>query len=262
MISEKSDQDFARFVQLFKTKSGIDLTLYKEPQMKRRLKSLMQRKGFSNFVDYFHAFPGRPELYAELLDQMTINVSEFFRNPQRWEVLSGKVIPELLSRSPKLKCWSAACSTGEEPYSLTMVLSEYLALRDIHVLATDLDENAIAKAKLASYQPMSVKDVPKAHLSKHFTVQGDRYLVSQDVKRCVQFKRHNLLSDPYETQFDLIVCRNVLIYFTEEAKQEVFAKFSRSLKPGGYLFIGGTEQIFQPQQYGLMSTDTFFYRKE
>ncbi|MEF2968985.1 protein-glutamate O-methyltransferase CheR [Paenibacillus sp. M1] len=260
--SLQKDQDFERFVQLFKTKSGIDLALYKEQQMKRRLGSLKERKGFSTFVDFYQAFDARPELYAELLDQMTINVSEFFRNPQRWEVLAKRVIPELLARSPKLKCWSAACSTGEEPYSIAMVLSEFMELKDIGLLATDLDQNAIAKAKIGNYQATAVKDVPKAHLAHFFTKQGERYLISDEVKRCVHFKRHNLLSDPFDTQFDLIVCRNVLIYFTDEAKDLIFAKFSQALKPGGYLFIGGTEQIFQPQQYGLESTDTFFYRKQ
>lgn len=255
------DQDFERFIQLVKGKSGIDLALYKEAQMKRRLTSLRERRGYKSFSDFFQAFSADPALYAEFLDQMTINVSEFYRNPQRWEVLADKVIPELLSRSPRLKCWSAACSTGEEPYSIAMVLSQFMDLREVQVLASDLDQNAIERAKIGNYQASAVKDVPQAHLNRFFTKQGERYLVSDSLKRCVQYKRHNLLADAYDTGFDLIVCRNVLIYFTDEAKETVFSKFSQALKPGGYLFIGGTEQIFQPLQYDLEATETFFYRK-
>ncbi|RCX14433.1 chemotaxis protein methyltransferase CheR [Fontibacillus phaseoli] len=262
VTSLQPDQDFARFVQLVKTKSGIDLALYKEPQMKRRLSSLRERRGYDSFVDFYNAFSAQPALYGEFLDQMTINVSEFFRNPQRWDVLRGKVLPELLKRSPRLKCWSAACSTGEEPYSITMLLSEFMNLKEIQLLATDLDQNAIGRAKIGNYQAAAVKDVPKAHLNHFFRKYDERYLISDEVKRCVQFKQHNLLADRYETGFDLIVCRNVLIYFTDEAKESIFAKFSQALKPGGYLFIGGTEQIFQPHLYGLEATETFFYRKQ
>ncbi len=261
MTSLQTDQDFARFVQLVKTKSGIDLALYKEPQMKRRLNSLRERRGYASFVDFYNAFSGQPDLYAEFLDQMTINVSEFFRNPQRWDVLRDKIFPELMQRNSRPRCWSAACSTGEEPYSIAMVLTELLELRDIQLLATDLDQNAIERAKIGNYQAAAVKDVPKSHLNNYFTKLGERYLISDQIKRCVNFKRHNLLADRYETGFDLIVCRNVLIYFTDEAKETIFSKFSQALRPGGYLFIGGTEQIFQPQQYGLETTETFFYRK-
>lgn len=262
LTSLQPNQDFARFVQLVKTKSGIDLALYKEPQMKRRLNSLRERRGFASFVDFYNAFSSQPDLYAEFLDQMTINVSEFFRNPQRWDVLRDKVFPELMKLSPKPKCWSAACSTGEEPYSMAMLLSEFLELRDIRLLATDLDQHVIERAQIGNYAAAAVKDVPKVHLNNYFTKQGERYQISDQIKRCVQFKRHNLLADRYETGFDLIVCRNVLIYFTDEAKEAIFTKFSQALRPGGYLFIGGTEQIFQPQQYGLEATETFFYRKK
>lgn len=255
------DQDFAQFIQSLKSKTGMDLALYKESQMRRRLNSLREKRGFRSFLDFFQAMIKDADLYNEFLDQMTINVSEFYRNPNRWEVLEKRVFPELMAKNGRIKCWSAACSTGEEPYSLVTALTSFLSLREIQVLATDIDQNAINKAKLGKYPMNAVKDVPKRILNKYFTLSGLHYVISDEIKRCVQFKRHNLLADPFEPNFDLIICRNVLIYFTDEAKESLFEKFSKSLKKGGYFFIGGTEQIFHPQKYQLEPVDTFFYRK-
>ncbi len=115
--------DYIDFILKIKKKTGIDLSLYKEAQMKRRLTSLYEKRGFRNFLDYYAAIHNDNELLNEFLDRMTINVSEFYRNAQRWEVLENKIFPMLLAKNRKLKIWSAACSTGEEPYSLAMVLS-------------------------------------------------------------------------------------------------------------------------------------------
>lgn len=256
------DRDFDQFVHKLRLKTGIDLALYKENQMKRRINSLREKKGFKTFVDFFQAMLQKQDLYIEFLDHMTINVSEFYRNPNRWEVLEKRILPELQARkNGRIKCWSAACSTGEEPYSLAMALSSIMSLREIQVLATDIDQNAINKAKVGKYQALSVKDVPKPHLNKYFKISGTSYEVSDEIKKCVQFERQNLLADPFAQNFDLIVCRNVLIYFTEEAKDTLYMKFSKALAKGGYFFIGGTEQIFHPQKYQLEPVDTFFYRK-
>ncbi|TFE25417.1 CheR family methyltransferase [Cohnella luojiensis] len=257
----QQDQDYYRFTQLLKKKSGIDLILYKENQMIRRLTNFREKIGFRTFVDFFHAMDKDRTVYDEFLDHMTINVSEFYRNPNRWEYLQNRVIPELLTRANRIKCWSAACSTGEEPYTLSMILSGFLPVRDIQVLATDIDQTAMDKAKEGKYRPSSVKDVPKALLAKHFSMKENLYRISEDLKKCVRFKKQNLLADPFEQGFDLIVCRNVLIYFTEEAKEDLFRKFGQALRKGGYLFVGGTEQIINPGQFQLEPVSTFFYRK-
>ncbi|WP_276352354.1 CheR family methyltransferase [Cohnella caldifontis] len=256
-----SDLDFEQFKTKLKAKTGIDLSLYKENQMKRRLISLRDNKGFKTFGEFFRAFAADRKLFEEFLDHMTINVSEFYRNAKRWEVLERKIVPDLLKRSRSLKCWSAACSTGDEPYTLAMILLGSLRRHEFQVLATDIDEGALRKAKEGVYPAQSVREVPKAVLGRFFRAQGATYRVTEEVKQNVTFQHHNLLADPYGQQFDLIVCRNVLIYFTDEAKDAVYAKFSKALKPGGYLFIGGTEQIFQPARYDLEPTETFFYQK-
>ena len=253
--------DYVQFVEGIKRKTGIDLALYKEAQMKRRLTSLYEKKGYRDFVDFLKALEQDRDLMNEFLDRMTINVSEFYRNGKRWEVLEKKIFPKLLQTNKRLKIWSAACSTGEEPYSLAMVLSQLMPLSQIQIIATDLDENVIQKAKLGLYPERSLAEVPKDIQAKYFEKEGNFYKVKDEIKRCVTFKKHNLLKDNYESNFDLIVCRNVMIYFTEEAKDQIYTNFSKSLRKDGILFVGSTEQIFNPSRYNFEVEDTFFYRK-
>lgn len=254
--------DYIKFVDSVKRKTGIDLAAYKEAQMKRRLTSLYEKKGYKNFVDFFQALDKDRNLLNEFLDRMTINVSEFYRNAKRWDVLEQKIFPKLLAENKRLKIWSAACSTGEEPYTTAMVLSHHQPLSQISILATDLDENAIQRAKVGIYPERSLAEVPAHVKSKYFEKQAAFYKVDDAIKRTVTFKKHNLLKDTYEKNFDLIICRNVMIYFTEEAKDQIYKNFSNSLKPGGILFVGSTEQIFNPGNYGFETEDTFFYRKK
>lgn len=254
--------DYGKFIQLVKQKSGIDLSLYKEKQMKRRLTSLRDKRGFNNFTSYFRAIDADEQLFHEFLDRMTINVSEFYRNFPRWEVLRQNILPNLLKENRPLKIWSAACSTGEEPYTIVMMLSDFMPLNQIKVFASDIDENAIQRAKIGVYPERSLKEVPLDKKKKFFNFKDGLYKIDEDIKKCVTFKKHNLLLDDYDTNYDLIVCRNVLIYFTEEAKTAVYKRFSESLRPGGVLFVGSTEQIFNPQEFNFKSIQTFFYEKQ
>lgn len=255
------DTDFLLFIKKVKDYTSIDLAQYKEAQMKRRLTTLRMKKGYSTFAAFFDAMSKDKALFHEFLDRMTINVSEFWRNANRWEVLEQRFLPEMLRKTDRLKCWSAACSTGEEPYTLAMILSELGALSNSQLLATDIDEGALDKAKKGIYSDRSVKDVPKKYLRKYYRQDQMTYHIDESLKKAVCFQKQNLLVDTFDTQFDLIVCRNVMIYFTEEAKHMLYQKFAHALKPGGLLFVGSTEQIFSPGQYGLETADTFFYRK-
>ncbi len=260
--SSETDNDFALFVKKVKDLTAIDLAQYKEAQMKRRLATLRDKKGFASFAHYFKAIQADKAMMAEFLDRMTINVSEFWRNPNRWSVLESKFIPELASRTNRLKCWSAACSTGEEPYTLAMILDNLHLLGKSQIIASDLDNNALARAQEGLYPDRSIKDVPPAYFKKYFTPDETLFRVSPVLKRGIKFERKNLLHDPYEEGFDLIICRNVMIYFTEEAKRDMYHRFAQALKPNGILFVGSTEQIFSPSQYGLESADTFFYQRK
>lgn len=257
-----SDQDFEKFKEQFKQLTGIDLALYKEKQMKRRLTSLRDKKGYPSFSSFAQAIARDSALLKECLDRLTINVTEFFRNPNRWDVLKEKILPRLLKESNgKLKVWSAACSTGEEPYSLVILLQELSPRRDHYILASDIDEVALTKAKQGIYPDRAIKEVPPSLLRTYFTEKNGLYYINPDVKNKVTFQKQNLLADPFQDNFDLILCRNVMIYFTEEAKDLLYRKFSAALRTGGVLFVGSTEQIFHPEQYRFALEDTFFYRK-
>lgn len=253
--------DYLEFIKQVKRKTKIDLALYKEAQMKRRLTSLYEKKGYTSFREYFQEMDQNPDILNEFLDRMTINVSEFYRNKQRWAVLENKILPRLLSEGKPLKIWSAASSTGEEPYTIAMILSKYLPLSSIDVFATDIDENAIQKAKIGIYPERSLNEVPEEMKKKYFRKEGAYYKLTDEIKRTVTFKKHDLLSESFGSNYDLIICRNVLIYFTEEAKDLLYHKFNSALRVGGTLFVGSTEQIFNPQLYNFMIEDTFFYKK-
>ncbi|MBU9723949.1 MULTISPECIES: CheR family methyltransferase [Bacillaceae] len=254
--------DYENFIQQIKSKTSIDLSLYKEGQMKRRLTSLRDKRGYKSFSNYFSAMINDQTLFDEFLQRMTINVSEFFRNPKRWEVLEKDILPRLLeNKTGKLKVWSAACSTGEEPYTITMLLRKYLDYIHMDILASDLDQVILERAKIGLYGERALKDVPPGYVQKYFEKENAGFKVLEELKRPIRFKQHDLLSSSFETGFDLIVCRNVMIYFTEEAKEQLYMKFCQALKPGGVLFVGSTEQIFHPHKYGLESEETFFYRK-
>jgi len=256
------DLDFLRFIDNIKKKTAIDLSLYKEAQMKRRLTTLRLKHGYSSFETYYEALVQQPAMLEEFLDRMTINVSEFWRNPQRWDILRQQFLPDMISASSsKLKIWSAACSTGEEPYTLAMILDDLGALHKTTLLATDLDQGVLKKAQQGYYLDRSVRDVPASFLKKYFLEEEGVYSVKSELKRAIDFRQQNLLYDTFDSEFDLIVCRNVMIYFTEEAKHDLYHKFAKALKKGGILFVGSTEQIFTPSQYGFETADTFFYRK-
>jgi len=241
----------------------IDLNAYKEQQMKRRIDSLVKKNNFKGYPDYTDALKKKGEVFDEFINYITINVSEFYRNPDQWKLMDEQFLPDLINRFGKnLKVWSAACSTGDEPYSLVMAFSKHIPMNQIRINATDLDKTVIAKAKVGLYDAKSIAGVPADLKKKYFTPVGPSFQISDEIKKHVTFREHNLLKDKYDTNYDFIICRNVLIYFTEDAKAEVFKKFSDSLKPGGLLFIGSTEQIMKYKEIGLKRENSFYYRKE
>lgn len=241
----------------------IDLNAYKERQMKRRIDALINKHNIKQYDEYVGLLKSNKAIFDEFVNYLTINVSEFYRNPEQWRVLERDVFPDLINKFGKrLKIWSAACSTGDEPYSLAMVLSKFVPLEQIKIIATDIDKQVLDKARLGLYNDKSLKGLPDEYVKKYFTkISPKSYQISDRVKKCVDFKEHNLLKDPYQTNCDLIVCRNVLIYFTEEAKEEIYKKFNASLKKDAYLFVGSTEQIIQPQKLGYSTHKSFFYKK-
>lgn len=254
--------DYEYFKKAVYDLTKVDLSAYKEKQMKRRIDTLIAKYGIKGYDKYVQVIKTDKNRFDEFVSYITINVSEFYRNADQWAVLDKDIIPELIQKFGKnLRIWSAACSTGDEPYSLVMAFSKYIPLNQIKVLATDLDKQVIEKAKVGLYGEKSIAAVPADLKQKFFTKIGPSFQISEEVKKRVEFREHNLLRDTYPTDYHLIVCRNVLIYFTEEAKDEVYAKFQKSLTPGGILFIGSTEQIINHKEVGLERKSSFYYEK-
>ena len=230
--------------------------------MKRRIDTLIGKTKAKSYDEYVSLLKTDKNVLEQFVNFLTINVSEFYRNPDQWQILDKKIFPELIQKFGKnLKIWSAACSTGDEPYSLVMAFSRHLPLNQISITATDIDKQVIEKAKLGLYNDKSIAAVPDDFKKKYFTKIGPSYKISDEIKARVQFQQHNLLKDPYPDKCDLIVCRNVLIYFTEEAKDEIFRKYNSCLKTGGILFIGSTEQIMNYKEIGYDRKSSFFYVK-
>lgn len=240
----------------------IDLNLYKEQQMRRRMDTLAKKNKADSYEEYIDLINRDKDLFEQFINFLTINVSEFYRNPDQWKLLNDNVIPQLIKdRGDKLKIWSAACSTGDEPYSLVMAFSRFMPLENIQILATDIDKQVLQQANVGLYNQKSIVGVPEDFKKKYFTQIGSSYQISDEIKKCVTFKRHNLLEDPYPEGYDLILCRNVVIYFTDEAKTMIYHKFHKTLNENGVLFIGSTEQIANYKEIGFKRLSSFYFQK-
>jgi chemotaxis protein methyltransferase CheR len=240
--------------------TGIDLDCYKGTQMERRLQTIMRRAGVPDLQAYARLLATTPPRVKEFQDFLTINVSEWLRNPEKFEELQRNILPDLLKRSSRLKIWSAGCSNGSEPYSVAMILEELDPLGRHLVIGTDLDEEILKAARAGVYAEKDVKNLSLARRTRCFTQTGERFQVKPELRSKVQFERQNLLSDPFPPDVDLILCRNVVIYFTEEAKDQLYRRFHQALKPGGILFVGGTESLLRAREFGFVGVSPFFYR--
>jgi chemotaxis protein methyltransferase CheR len=232
--------------------------------MERRINSFMRQQGLENkYKEFLSLLSADKAVYQKFIEHLTINVSEFFRNANHWKVLEEEIFPELaVQRDGPLKIWSAGCSTGEEPYSLAMIIKEKKIRIDHKILATDLDKEVLAKAVKGTYSEKEIEGVPLALRKKYFQQDGNFYTVNNELKNMIKFTRQNLLQDTFDKNFDLILCRNVVIYFTEETKKMLYSKFVEALRPNGIIFVGSTEQIFNSREIGLHTQKIFFYTKQ
>ncbi|RKO66927.1 CheR family methyltransferase [Desulfofundulus salinus] len=253
--------DFARFKEMIRQHFRLDLNSYKETQLKRRLDAYLLRRHLPDYGALFHSLKNDPGAYQSFLDYLTINVSEFFRDPERFRELESVILPALLKEKRTLKIWSAACAAGAEPYSVAIILDELTPGHPHHLEATDIDQNILVKAKEGRYPPEVVRNVSPQRLARFFTRENGSFIINENIRRRVAFRRHDLLNDPFGQGYDLILCRNVTIYFTREAQDRLNEKLARALAPGGVLFIGGSEMIFNYQELGLEKLRTCFYRK-
>jgi chemotaxis methyl-accepting protein methylase len=231
---------------------GIDLSQYRSSYVERRLGTRLRALGFVTYREYSTHLTDQPAEYARLLDALTVNVTDFFRDPPVWDIIRGEVIPALLahklaSGQHAVRAWSAGCATGEEPYSITMAL---LAARVpkperllINVVATDLDPIAMQTAERAEYDVAKIDHIPAAERARFVKADERRFTLVPEVTEKVRFRKLDLFSDEPPMSQDLILCRNVFIYFTREQQDRVTGVFHRALAKGGYLVLGRTEKM-------------------
>ena len=244
--------------------TGVDLDCYKTPQVQRRLKTYLVRSGYPDWHKFFRAVQHDPEAVSRLKDYLTINVSSFFRDMDKFDHLRDAILPQLTRGHPKLRVWSAGCSHGHEPYSLAILLAETTGFyRQHHILATDIDCSALERTQAGGpYSAKEVETVDPVLLDRYYRATDDGYYVIEGLRRRLLVRYQNLLADPFESGFDLIVCRNVVIYFTSEVKNRLYRQFYEALRPGGVLFVGGTEVVSKVSELGFESAGISFYRRK
>jgi chemotaxis protein methyltransferase CheR len=252
---------YKQFAVNIKKDLGIDLLNYKSTQMQRRITNFMERLSCKDFAELLQLLKVNREVKNQFIKHLTINVTEFFRNLALFAYLEKEIMPTIASKRTTFKIWSAGCSNGSEPYSLAIMMQEKFPGKRFVVEATDIDEEMLRIAKIGEYPIDSIKNLSKERLNKYFTINNEKVAVKPQLKSKVTFRKHNLMSDPYPENCDLIVCRNVLIYFTQEAQNYCYVNFSRALVLGGVFFIGTSENIFHHKNYSLQQIHPGFYRK-
>jgi chemotaxis protein methyltransferase CheR len=245
---EFPDEAYADIATVLKKQQNFDLTSYKSVNMKRRLAAYLRSCGCADPLQYSAELVGRADEQKRLIAAMGIHVSHFFRNPSTFSALEKRILPEVLRMSrrqnSKLRIWSVGCALGEEPYSVALLLKEMLQPGDqFAIVGTDLSPDALKRAKNGYYPEDRLKEVPPEMLVKYFSAQTQRYQINEEIRQLVQFFRHDIISEEIFYRADLILCRNLLIYFSRDKQQQVIKLLAGALSPGGYLVLGRAETL-------------------
>src|SRR5262245_6456385 len=229
---------------------NFDFREYKEPSLARRIRARMSQVRQEGFEAYSRYLDQHAEEHVALFNTILINVTGFFRDPDAWAVLASDVIPRIVAAardSRAIRVWSAGCSSGEEPYTVAMLLAEHLGERAsdylVKIYGTDVDEEALAAARHAVYRVDQLKDVSDDLVSRYFARDGQVYRLRRDLRRWCIFGAHNLTQAPPLSHVDLLICRNVLIYFTSELQERILSRFHYAVREDGFLFLGRSESL-------------------
>jgi two-component system CheB/CheR fusion protein len=237
-------------LEFLRVKRGFDFTGYKRTTFERRLEKRMQDVGKKTYADYLDHLEVDPAEFSRLFDTLLINITAFFRDPAAWDHLGREIVPRILKskddHSP-IRAWSAGCASGEEPCTLAMVLCEALGAdafgERVKIYATDIDEQALSRARQATYPESALEPVPPALRSKYFQKSHDGYVFRPDARRAIIYGRHDLIQDAPISKLDLLACRNTLMYMNAETQTRVLARFNFALLPKGILFLGRAEML-------------------
>jgi chemotaxis protein methyltransferase CheR len=240
-----------------RTLSGVDLTHYKRGQMERRIRSWVARRGTEDLAEYARMLRDDPDELVAFLDRVTINVSQLWRHPEQWATLAATVLPELARRG-RVRAWSAGCSYGAEAYTLAAVCREAIPGARVTIKGTDLDRRMVARARAGSFSAKDARGAPAGALERFFP--GGQ--ATAELRRMVSFESGDLLRMPIAREhYDLVVCRNTVIYFTAEVRDALHARLVAALRPGGCLVVGTSERVADPSRLGLVSPSHSIYRK-
>lgn len=242
----ESDFEHAK-TEIFKI-AGISLSEHKKLLVYSRLTPRLRKNGLTRFKDYFDLIKRNPEEQIEFINALTTNKTSFYRENHHFDMLREEIIPKCIKEKSSCKIWSAGCSSGQEPYNIAILLDPYKRSSKVGVLATDLDSNILARAKRGVYDMQDVEDIPKDVLKKYFFKgKGSnvgKVKVGDEIKALVDFKQLNLMHKwPMTEKFDVIFCRNVIIYFDKPTQKTLFGKYCDMLNPGGYLILGHSESM-------------------
>jgi two-component system CheB/CheR fusion protein len=244
------DPAFEALLEHVKASRGFDFTGYKRSSLIRRVDRRMAQVGIGSYVDYLDHLELHGDEFTALFNTILINVTGFFRDAEAWEHLRRDVLPALLARKPPtqaIRVWSAGCASGEEAYTLAIVLAELLGFAEfrdrVKIYATDVDEEALAYARQASYTEREVRGVPPELLERYFDLSGGRFVFHKDLRRSVIFGRNDLVQDAPISRIDLLVCRNTLMYFNAETQARILSRFHFALAPAAVLFLGKAEML-------------------
>jgi chemotaxis protein methyltransferase CheR len=261
MIAERDD--FTVLCEGVRRLCGLDLTQYKRAQMERRVRTYVERRGAgSDLAGFVATLRREPAELDAFLDRVTINVSELWRHPDQWVVLAEHVLPELATGG-RLHAWSAGCSYGAEAYTLAAVCRDAIPHATVRVTGTDIDRRMVERAREGVFAITDARCVPHAALRRHFTALSDgRLRADEALRRSVRFEVGDLLRlRPPAGSYDLVMCRNTVIYFTEDVRDALHARLVEALRPGGVLVVGATERVSDPRGLGLTAIHPFTYRK-
>jgi len=261
------DSDFELYRKLIYDESGIHFSATNRSILESRLRERLRDKKLQSLQEYYAILLRDKEELKLLLDSVTTNLTRFFRNQAHFDAIQHYVIPELLKlrqNERKVRFWSAGCSTGEEPYTIAMLLKELLPPGwTFEIIASDISLKSLMVGKEGFYSDQRIQGIPEAYLAKYFDKRPNGYQIKEDIKKTIRFDYHNLKNDSGQRNLDVVFCRNVLIYFDEVAQKAAIERFWDALAPKSFLFIGHSESLFgMNTKFEFVKTDwACFYKK-
>jgi chemotaxis protein methyltransferase CheR len=260
-MSAIARDDYLAFCEGLREICGIDLSQYRRPQMERRLRSFFARQGCSVLTDSLDRLRKDRRQLETLLDRVTINVSQLWRHPDQWAKLRQSVLPDLAAKGT-LRAWSAGCSYGAEAYTLAAVCADTIGDVALTVIGTDIDVRMVSMARAGLFTEADAREAPRDAMNRWFERVPDGWQAKDELRAVTQFDVADLLRiRRLSASYDLILCRNTVIYFTDKIRDELHARLAHALRPGGYLVVGGTERVTDPRSTKLEPAHPFIYRK-